>query len=391
MQSGFINPSLRHEEQRALKWFLIMFYLISIVYDLFFYFIFGNYLNNIEPGLPGFIYVYYFLLFVLLFVIQLMIKRGKISSIKYVFISTYLVLSIINDTVYYLGNNVDYQTGNIVEVFIILFTPMFVNTRFFQFVFSGMVLKYLLIGLILQSTAPFLPLFLYFFVTAIAFLLLKRFQAYLQAYKNSYDEQLKGIVKGVIATLELKDPYTRGHSERVAHYARLLAIETGKYNKDELNTFQYACLLHDIGKVNIPDHILMKPGKLTLEEFNVIKTHPVVGVEAVKKVQGLDRSLDVIKSHHERWDGTGYPDQLKGEEISQLARIVSIADAFDAMTSSRSYRSALSVDEAFNRIVDGKGTQFDPELVELFKKVYPEWVKFHEDYEWSNNLPYQPI
>ena len=391
MQTEFLNPSLRHEEQRALKWFLIMFYLISIVYDLFYYFIFTDYVNNLETGFPRFSYVYYFLLFALLLVINFMIKRGKLSSIKYVFISTYLLLSTINDTVYYFGKSADYQTGNVVEVFIILFTPMFVNTRFFHFVFLGMVIKYLLVGVILQSSGVLIPLILYIFVTAIAYILLKRFQAYLQAFKTSYDEQLRGIVKGVIATIELKDPYTRGHSERVAHYARVLAIATEKYNKDELNSFHYACLLHDIGKVNIPDQILMKPGRLTSEEFEVIKTHPVVGVEAVMKVQGLDQSLDVIKSHHERWDGKGYPDQLKGEEISQLARIVSIADAFDAMTSSRSYRSALPLDEAYSRIVEGKGTQFDPELVELFKKVYPEWVKFHEDYDWSKNLLFQSI
>ncbi|SEM94430.1 HDIG domain-containing protein [Mesobacillus persicus] len=389
MRSDFLNPSLRHEEQRALKWFLIMFYLISVVYDIFYNFIYKKYISNVEPGLPGVGYVYYLLLFALLLVIFLMIKKGKLGSVKYVFISVYLFLSIINDTVYYFGSNLEYQTGNIVEVFIILFTPMFVNTNFFRFVFIGMVIKYLIIGLILQSSGVLLPVILYLFVTAIAYILLKRFQAYLQAYKTSYDEQLRGIVKGVIATIELKDPYTRGHSERVAHYARSLAIETEKYNKDELNSFHYACLLHDIGKVNIPDQILMKPGKLTSEEFDVIKTHPVVGVEAVKKVQGLDQSLDVIKSHHERWDGKGYPDQLKGREISQLARIVSIADAFDAMTSSRSYRSALPVDDAYNRIIEGKGTQFDPELVELFKKVYPEWVKFHGDYDWSENLSYQ--
>lgn len=389
MQRNFLNPSLMHEEQRAVKWFLIMFYLISVVYDLFYYFFYKKYIYNLEPGLPGFGYIYYLLLFALIPLVYVMSNKEKQTSIKYVFISAYLFLSTINDSVYYLGTNMDYQTGNVVEIFIVLFTPIFVNKNFFRFVFIGMIFKYLLIGLLLQSSAVLLPLTLYLFLSAVAYILLKRFEAYLQAYKLSYDEQLEGIVKGVIATIELKDPYTRGHSERVAQYARILAIATGRYSDDELNSYHYACLLHDIGKVNIPDHILMKPAKLTLEEFEVIKTHPVVGVEAIKKVQGLDQSLDVIKSHHERWDGKGYPDQLKGEEVSQLARITSIADAFDAMTSSRSYRSALSVDEAYSRIIDGKGTQFDPELVELFKKVYPKWVKFHEDYDWSKNLSYQ--
>jgi len=392
MQNGIINPSLRHEEQRALKWFLLMFYLISVLYDFFYYYIYKEFILGVEPGFSvSFGYVYYVLMFAFIPLAYVLNRKGKISSIKYVFIVWYLFSSTMYDSVYYLGKDLDYQTGNVVEIFIILFTSMFVNTKFFNFVFTGMMLKYLIIGLMLQSYTVIFPIMLLIVLSGITFILLKRFQAYLHAFRNSYDEQLKGIVKGIIATLELKDPYTRGHSERVAHYARLLAIATGNYNKDELNTFQYACLLHDIGKVNIPDDILMKPGKLTNEEFEVIKTHPVVGVEAVKKVQGLDQSLDVIKSHHERWDGKGYPDQLKGEEISQLARIVAVADAFDAMTSSRSYRSALSVDEAFNRIIEGKGTQFDPELVVLFKKVYPEWVKFHKEYDWSKNLPNQTI
>jgi putative nucleotidyltransferase with HDIG domain len=388
MQKEFLNPSLRHEEQRALKWFLIMFYLLSVFYDLFFYFFYKSYVYNLEPGLPGFGYVYYILLFALIPVVFFLNKKGKLSSIKYVFIVAYLVLSTMNDAVYYVGSDQDYQTGNVVEIFIILFTPLFVNKRFFRFAFIGMVIKYVVIGLLMQSNTVLLPLVLYLFLSGVAYVLLKRFQAYLLAYKTSYDEQLRGIVKGVIATIELKDPYTRGHSERVAHYARVMAIETGNYNEDELNSFHYACLLHDIGKVNIPDQILMKPGRLSLEEFEVIKTHPVVGAEAIKKVQGLDQNLDVIKSHHERWDGKGYPDQLKGEEISQLARIVSIADAFDAMTSSRSYRSALPVEEAYNRIIDGKGSQFDPELVELFKKVFPKWVEFHNHYDWSISLSY---
>ena len=120
-----------------------------------------------------------------------------------------------------------------------------------------------------------------------------------------------------------------------------------KFSKEEQKSFYYACLLHDIGKVNIPDQILMKPGKLTKEEFEIIKSHPVVGEEAVKNVEGIRDSICVIRSHHERWDGKGYPDQLEGEEIPLLARVSAIADAFDAMTSSRSYREAMPVEEAY--------------------------------------------
>ena len=154
-----------------------------------------------------------------------------------------------------------------------------------------------------------------------------------------------------------------------------------------MNAFNYACLLHDIGKVNIPDSILMKPGKLSKEEFNVIKTHPKVGAEAIIKVRGLEDSIDVIKSHHERWDGKGYPEQLIGDKIPYLARIVSIADTFDAMTSSRSYRAAMPVEEAYKRILEGKGTQFDPSLVDLFNEVFSDWVSFHLEYQWAETHP----
>ena len=163
----------------------------------------------------------------------------------------------------------------------------------------------------------------------------------------------------------------------------LLAKEIDKFSKEEQKSFYYACLLHDIGKVHIPDQILMKPGKLTIEEFEIIKSHPSVGAEAVKNVEGIKDCICVIRSHHERWDGKGYPDQLKEEEIPLLARVTSIADAFDAMTSSRSYETAMPVEEAYQRIIDGKGSQFDPMLVEEFKKVFPAWVEFHEKYQWT--------
>lgn len=130
----------------------------------------------------------------------------------------------------------------------------------------------------------------------------------------------------------------------------------------------------------------MKPGKLTEEEYEIIKLHPVVGAEAVKDVDGIKDYIDVIRFHHERWDGKGYPDQLTGEEIPLLPRVAAIADAFDAMTSSRSYRKALSVEEAYTRIIKSKGSQFDPMLVEKFMKVFPAWVEFHDNYPWNKEL-----
>lgn len=159
-----------------------------------------------------------------------------------------------------------------------------------------------------------------------------------------------------------------------------MAEATGKFKPSELNSFYYACLLHDIGKVNIPDSILTKSGMLTDEEFDIIKTHPVVGAEAIRDVEGVADNIDVIYHHHERWDGKGYPDRLAGEDIPFSARITAVADAFDAMTSSRSYRPALPFEVAYERIIEGQGTQFDPQLAELFKQIYPDWVQISKNY-----------
>ncbi|MGB8000082.1 MAG: HD domain-containing phosphohydrolase, partial [Anaerobacillus sp.] len=120
--------------------------------------------------------------------------------------------------------------------------------------------------------------------------------------------------------------------------------------------------------------------------FDVIKTHPVVGDEALRNMKGLESCLDVVRYHHERWDGKGYPDQLKGEDIPLLARVTSIADAFDAMTSTRSYRPAMDPEIAYQQILEGSGTQFDPNLVDVFITVFPKWVAFHSKYEFKAPL-----
>jgi len=380
------DPTLINEEQRAVKWFLALFYLIYAFYEIFYHTIY----KNIDLKLPREVNLWMYICLLLLLPLSLiLIRRGKLFLVKYYFVISYILLSIINEMMIFFRNSMEYQSGNAVEILLVLFSPFFVNLRFFWVVTIGLISKYIFFGILLQSTQAMLPVTLVIVLSGIAYILLKRFQSYIDAIKISYNYQLEGIVKGVIATIELKDPYTRGHSERVAYYANSLAKATGKYSKEELNSFNYACLLHDIGKVNIPDSILMKPGKLTKEEFDVIKTHPKVGADAIVKVNGLGDSIDVVKSHHERWDDKGYPDQLKEEDIPYLARIVSVADAFDAMTSSRSYRAAMPVEEAYRRIIEGKSTQFDPEIVELFKKVFSEWVIFHENYKWTNDLPFQ--
>ncbi|MBS8266611.1 HD-GYP domain-containing protein [Mesobacillus boroniphilus] len=386
MQNSFEEPSLYHEEKRALKWFITLFYILFISFEIFYYYLYPKFVTNKDVLIfSNYRYYYHLLILLLLPIVSLMLKKGKIYSVKFIFFLGFIVITILNDSVTYLGNGLGYDGGNIVEVFLILFAPIFVNTAFFWTVSLGTIFKYSFIGLLLNTTEVFFPIPVILILSLLGFIILKRYQGYVEAIKESYDNQLSGIVKGVIATLELKDPYTKGHSERVAYYANSLAEATGKFTKEQLRSFTYACLLHDIGKVNIPDSILMKPGKLTKEEYEIIKTHPAVGAEAIIKVNGLGDSIDIIKSHHERWDGTGYPEQLKGSEIPYSARVVSIADAFDAMTSSRSYRSAMPFEVAYNRIIEGQGTQFDPELVEKFKEVFSEWTAFHANSERNEN------
>jgi putative nucleotidyltransferase with HDIG domain len=386
MQNSFEEPSLYHEEKRAIKWFITLFYILFISFEIFYYYINPTYVTHKDVLIfSNYRYYYHLLILLLLPSVFLLLKKGKLYSVKFIFFLGFIAITIINDSVTYFGNDVAYDGGNIVEVFLILFAPIFVNTAFFWTVSIGTIFKYLYIGLLLNTTEVLFPIAVIIILSLLGFIILRRYQGYVEAIKESYDNQLSGIVKGVIATLELKDPYTRGHSERVAYYANSLAEATGRFTKDQLRSFTYACLLHDIGKVNIPDSILMKPGKLTKEEYEIIKTHPAVGAEAIIKVNGLGDSIDIIKSHHERWDGNGYPEQLKGNEIPYSARVVSIADAFDAMTSSRSYRSAMPFDVAYNRIIEGQGTQFDPELVEKFKEVFSEWAAFNTNSEWNPN------
>ncbi|WP_335429492.1 HD-GYP domain-containing protein [Bacillus sp. JJ1609] len=390
MQTLIQDQSLNHEEKRAVKWLLTLFYVLLFSFDVFYYYIFPTYVTQQSVASPGqHRYYYYFLILLLFPIVMMLVKKGYLFFVKYFFFISYSILTILNDSFTYYGTSLEYKNGNIVEVFLILFAPIFVNSFFFWTVSIGTIIKYSFIGFLLQTTEVLFPIAVIAILSILGFFILKRFQGYVEAIKTSYDKQLSGIVKGVIATIELKDPYTKGHSERVAFYANSLAASTGKFTTEELRSFTYACLLHDIGKVSIPDSILMKPGKLSKEEYEIIKTHPEVGAEAIIKVNGLGESIDVIKSHHERWDGKGYPEQLKEMEIPYLARIVSIADAFDAMTSSRSYRSAMPVEEAYKRILEGQGTQFDPELVGEFKKVFPEWITYHVRYEWSKDSPVQ--
>jgi len=190
----------------------------------------------------------------------------------------------------------------------------------------------------------------------------------LALYENIY-QNLFATLYGFVKALEFRDAYTQQHSIRVTDLSILIGRELG-CAAEELDILNVAGRLHDIGKIGIRDDILLKPGKLTQTEFEKVKEHPDIGADIVGKLGMWGREQQIIRCHHERFDGLGYPRGLRHDEIPQLARILFVADAFDAMTSDRAYRKKLEIDNAMQIILAGAGTQFDPDIVKVFNELY---------------------
>lgn len=188
------------------------------------------------------------------------------------------------------------------------------------------------------------------------------------ALYETISENLFSTLRAFVKAVEARDAYTKEHSNRVAEMAVMLGREMG-CSDEELNLLNFAGRLHDIGKIGIRDNILLKPGRLTDEEFEIIKEHPVIGARIVSQLGLWDRETQIIRHHHERFDGTGYPDGLKGVAIPFLARIMSVADAYDAMASDRAYRKKLDLERVMSIIRGGSGAQFDPRVVEVFNRL----------------------
>lgn len=186
---------------------------------------------------------------------------------------------------------------------------------------------------------------------------------------SELEELFKSSIRAVVFVVEAKDKYTRGHTERVTKYSVMAARELA-LSKDEVKKVEIASLLHDIGKIGIPDTILGKPGKLTDEEFEIVKDHPVRGCEIMGHIEAMRNIIPGIRHHHERYDGLGYPDKLKGRKIPLLGRIISVSDVFDALTTDRPYRGAISIDETLEYLQSNSGYQFDPDVVDAFCRAY---------------------
>ncbi len=237
-------------------------------------------------------------------------------------------------------------------------------------------------GLALGATdfirKPFIPEVLVMRVTqVISMIKLQRNLAQEVAKKTKENEELFiDVVKSLADAIDAKDTYTNGHSDRVAQYSKEIAKRYG-YNTKEQSDIYMMGLLHDVGKIGVPDTVINKPAKLTEEEFEIIKKHPVVGSQILKNIKEMPSLATGARWHHERYDGTGYPDGLEGDQIPEAARIIAVADAYDAMTSYRSYRDVLPQAKVRSEFLEGAGTQFDPK----FAKIMIDMIDEDKDYE----------
>jgi len=182
------------------------------------------------------------------------------------------------------------------------------------------------------------------------------------------------LVKSLISIVEAKHKYTRGHSERVNKISCFLGRQLG-LRKHAREVLHWASLFHDIGKISVPDAILNKPGRLTEDEFDAVKQHPVVGYNVLSHIEQLREALPGIRHHHERMDGSGYPDGLRADEIPLAAKIIAVADVYDALTSSRSYRPAMSISEALDIMREGEQAHFDSRVLKMFLQKHDEIVR----------------
>ena len=190
--------------------------------------------------------------------------------------------------------------------------------------------------------------------------------------KQNNGNNILGTIHALAATVDAKDHYTYGHSEKVAKYATAIAQELG-YSQDSLESVRVAALLHDIGKIGVPDHLLGKSRPLSPKEWEVMRSHPDLGVAILKHIDAIKDCLVAVLHHHERYDGSGYPAGLKGENIPLNARILAVADAYDAMTSERPYRRGkMTCEQALSELTRCAGKQFDPRVVEVLASLFKE-------------------
>lgn len=211
----------------------------------------------------------------------------------------------------------------------------------------------------------------------------KRLERHLLEQRNEY--LLFQTIQALTAAIEAKDPYTAGHSQKVAQLA-LQFSQVLELDDTDVFVLRLAGVMHDIGKIGIPENVLLKPGKLSEYEWEIMKQHPVIGAEIVGRITDLGFVAKVVRSHHERWDGKGYPDGLRGDAIPLLSRILGISDVYDALTADRAYRAGMTHEQAIRIIREQVGSHFELELVDMLEEVVlPSFGK-----DWHDSPPIMP-
>lgn len=259
----------------------------------------------------------------------------------------------------------------------IVLLVVFYNNRGFYTAMALMALQMpmMINGIIINRNLGSIPGFFGLLFTLIAIILLYRRHKLIVRYQQEEVRRLteqhqasqrlfEQTATALVSAIDAKDPYSHGHSLRVAEYSGMIAKALGK-DEDGCTQIYYSALLHDVGKIGIPNHIINKKGKLTPEEYDLIKKqHPIIGSQILSSIREYPFLSIGAHYHHEWYDGTGYPDGLKGEEIPEIARIISVADAYDAMTSDRSYHKTVPQEQVRAEIARGSGTQFDPRVAD---------------------------
>lgn len=281
-------------------------------------------------------------------------------------------VTLIVGLLFYIAPYLEFKIFFFTTIFAVIFKKKF----FFFYTYVSSVLIFLLV-VALRPELPF-----DWFLTAVnfciflAYVIILYYVSLVMMRYEKKDSLYTKTAQALIIAIEAKDKYTQGHSIRVSDYA----VSIGRCMKEagyliELDTLRVAALLHDIGKINIPSRILEKEGPLTEQEYYTIKKHPVYGYETAKEMGFQQEILEAILYHHERIDGTGYPNRLLDKEIPLYAKIIAIADTFDALTSTRPYRSAYSPEVAREIILENSGKQFDDHIAVYFKESYPYFLK----------------
>jgi putative nucleotidyltransferase with HDIG domain len=212
---------------------------------------------------------------------------------------------------------------------------------------------------------------------------LRRFVEQLQWAAKKNRDLFFGTIRALAAAIDEKDPYTRGHSERVTQFSLIIGRRLG-LNETQIETLRVAALLHDVGKIGIDDSVLKKPGILNQQEFEFMRQHTVKGANIMKSIEELRDMVPGMKHHHEQWDGNGYPDRLQGDHIPVLARIISVADTLDAMTTDRPYQKAFDIEATLAKIRSNSGVKYDPWVV---KALTTAFEKGDFEFAFKSELP----